>query len=98
MLGTGQVVAMDGKVFAKGDTVFLQLKGTPVEGTPIDHELPGVIVESVPSILEIPIDNALLRRFAKVQMVLLYRIQKADGSADMLSKGSSSASSVNSSV
>ncbi|NTZ98278.1 Ig-like domain repeat protein [Pseudomonas koreensis] len=85
--GTGQVVAMDGKWFAKGDTVFLQLKGTPVEGTPIDHELPGVIVESVPSILEIPIDNALLRRFAKVQMVLLYRIQKADGSADILSKG-----------
>ena len=85
--GTGQVVAVDGKLFAKGDTVFLQLKGTPVEGTPIDHELPGVIVESVPSILEIPIDNALLRRFAKVQMVLLYRIQKADGSADMLSKG-----------
>ncbi|MCU7217832.1 Ig-like domain-containing protein [Pseudomonas sp. VE 196-7] len=85
--GTGQVVAVDGKLFAKGDTVFLQLKGTPVEGAPIDHELPGVILESVPSILEIPIDNALLRRFAKVQMVLLYRIQKADGSADILSKG-----------
>ena len=85
--GTGQILAVDGKLFAKGDTVVLKLKGTPVEGTPIDHELPGKVLESVPSVLEIPIDNALLRRFAKVQMVLSYRIQKADGSADIFSKG-----------
>ncbi|CAI8930232.1 hypothetical protein EMIT0P74_50106 [Pseudomonas sp. IT-P74] len=85
--GTGQVIAMDKKFFAVGDTIFLKLKGTPVEGTPIDQELPGKVLESFPTILEISIDNALLRRLAKTQMVLSYRLQKADGSAEFHSKG-----------
>ncbi|WP_454846381.1 hypothetical protein [Pseudomonas farris] len=85
--GTAQIIAMDSKFFARGDSIFVRLRGTPVEGAPIDEELPGKLLESVPSIPEIAIPNALLRRLAKTQMVLSYRIQKADGSAGFLSKG-----------
>ncbi|WP_447793631.1 hypothetical protein [Pseudomonas farris] len=85
--GTGQVIAMDDQFFAVGDTIFVRVRGTPVEGAPIDQELPGKRLENMPSIPEIAIPNALLRRLAKTQMVLSYRIQKADGSADFHSKG-----------
>ena len=85
--GTAQVSAQDGEFFALGDTIFVRVRGTPVEGAPIDQEMAGFKLTNMPSIPEIAIPNALLRRLAKTQMVLSYRIQKADGSADFHSKG-----------
>ncbi|WP_448093778.1 hypothetical protein [Pseudomonas lini] len=85
--GTGQVIAMDTQFFAVGDIIFFRVRGTPVEGAPIDQEMTGFPLTNMPSIPEIAIPNALLRRLAKTQMVLSYRIQKADGSADFHSKG-----------
>ncbi|RON21456.1 MULTISPECIES: beta-propeller fold lactonase family protein [Pseudomonas] len=85
--GTAQVSAQDGEFFALGDTIFVRVRGTPVEGAPIDQEMAGFPLTNMPSIPEIAIPNALLRRLAKTQMVLSYRIQKADGSADFHSKG-----------
>ncbi|MGY2443764.1 hypothetical protein [Pseudomonas sp. SDO52101_S400] len=83
---TAQVVAMDGSQFKVGDIPILRLKGTPVEGAPINIEVRGQPLASVPSIPEIAIPNAALRQLAKTQIALSFRLQKADGTADLPSK------------
>ncbi|WP_447797379.1 YncE family protein [Pseudomonas moraviensis] len=67
--------------FEVGDTIFVRIKGTPKEGPPIDIELPGKVLISVPSIPEIIVSNAVLRQLAQAQIALSYRLEKADGSA-----------------
>ncbi|QTD34899.1 Ig-like domain-containing protein [Pseudomonas fluorescens] len=84
--GTAQILAVDGSKFKVGDIPIVRLKGTPVEGPPIDIEITGQPLVSVPSIPEIPIPNAALRQLAKTQIGLSFRLKKADGSADLLSK------------
>lgn len=85
--GTVQIIAMDKNKFQVGDIVFIRIKGTPVEGPPIDWEpSAGVKLKSVPSIMEIMAPNAVLRQLAKSQITLSYRLEKADGSADLRSK------------
>ncbi|WP_139834894.1 hypothetical protein [Pseudomonas sp. R34(2017)] len=84
--GTAQILAVDGSKFKVGDTPIVRLKGTPVEGAPINIEITGQPLVSVPSIPEIPIPNAALRQLAKTQIGLSFRLKKADGSADLLSK------------
>ncbi|MCX4217089.1 Ig-like domain-containing protein [Pseudomonas sp. MCal1] len=84
--GTAQILAVDSNKFKVGDTPIVRLKGTPVEGAPIDMEITGEALASVPSIPEIPIPNAALRQLAKTQISLSFRLKKADGSADLLSK------------
>ena len=85
--GTVQIIAMDTSKFKIGDLVFIRIKGTPVEGPPIDWEpSAGVKLESVPSIMEIMAPNAVLRQLAKSQITLSYRLEKADGSAELRSK------------
>ncbi|WP_221178492.1 YncE family protein [Pseudomonas frederiksbergensis] len=85
--GTAQVWAVDDTHFKNGDTLFVRVRGTPHEGAPIDIELPGEVLSGLPVAWEVTIENALLRRLAKSQMVLSYRLQKADGSPDLHSKG-----------
>ncbi|QXI18786.1 hypothetical protein [Pseudomonas hamedanensis] len=85
--GTVQIIAMDKNKFEVGDLVFIRIKGTPVEGPPIDWEpSAGVKLESVPSVMEIMAPNAVLRQLAKSQITLSYRLEKADASADLRSK------------
>ncbi|WP_174823919.1 hypothetical protein, partial [Pseudomonas moraviensis] len=85
--GTVLVIATDTSKFKVGDIVFIRIKGTPVEGPPIDWEpSAGVELKSLPSILEIMAPNAVLSQFAKTQFTLSYRLEKADGSADLRSK------------
>ncbi|WP_460118963.1 Ig-like domain-containing protein [Pseudomonas sp. H3_G09] len=85
--GTVQIIAMDKNKFQVGDIVFIRIKGTPVEGPPTDWEpSAGVKLESVPSVMEIMASNAVLRQLAKSQITLSYRVEKADGSADLRSK------------
>lgn len=85
--GTVQIIATDTSKFKVGDKVFIRIKGTPVEGPPIDWEpSAGVELKSVPSILETTAPNAVLRQLAKSQITLSYRLEKADGSADLKSK------------
>ncbi|MBF6037230.1 hypothetical protein H8F23_28630, partial [Pseudomonas sp. P155] len=85
--GTVQVIATDTSKFKVGDKVFIRIKGTPVEGPPIDWEpSAGVELKSVPSILEPAAPNAVLRQLAKSQITLSYRLEKADSSADLKSK------------
>jgi hypothetical protein len=85
--GTVQVIATDTSKFKVGDEVFIRIKGTPVEGPPIDWEpSAGVKLESVPSVMETTAPNAVLRQLAKSQITLSYRLKKADGSADLRSK------------
>lgn len=85
--GTVQIIAMDKNKFQVGDIVFIRIKGTPIEGPPIDWEpSAGVKLESVPSVMEIMASNAVLRQLAKSQITLSYRVEKADGSADLRSK------------
>ncbi|MGE8144448.1 YncE family protein [Pseudomonas frederiksbergensis] len=85
--GTAQVWAVDDTKFKNGDTLFVRVRGTPQEGAPIDIELPGEVLSGLPIVWEVTIENALLRRLAKSQMVLSYRLQKADGSPELRSKG-----------
>ncbi|QXI19357.1 hypothetical protein [Pseudomonas hamedanensis] len=85
--GTVQIIAMDKNKFEVGDLVFIRIKGTPVEGPPIDWEpSAGVELESVPSVMEIMAPNAVLRQLAKSQITLSYRLEKADASVDLRSK------------
>ncbi|UQS15189.1 Ig-like domain-containing protein [Pseudomonas sp. HS6] len=84
--GTAQILAVDGSKFKVGDIPIVRLKGTPVEGAPINIEVTGTPLVSVPSIPEIKISNAALRQLAKTQIGLSFRLKKADGSADLLSK------------
>ncbi|MHC8386087.1 hypothetical protein [Pseudomonas sp. LB3P14] len=84
--GTAQILAVDTSKFQVGDIPFVRVKGTPVEGPPIDSEFPGAALTSVPSIPEIKIPNAALRQLAKAQIAFSVRLQKADNSADLRSK------------
>lgn len=87
--GTAQIIAVNepGKIkFEVGDIPIVRLKGTPLQGPPIDIEITGQPLISVPNIPEIPIPNAAIRQLAKTQIGLSFRLKKADGSADLLSK------------
>ncbi|MBC3210434.1 hypothetical protein HU755_26890, partial [Pseudomonas sp. SWRI111] len=85
--GTVQIIATDTSKFKVGDIVFIRIKGTPVEGPPIDWEpSEGVKLTSLPSIIETKAPNAVLRQLAKSQITLSYRLEKADASADLRSK------------
>ncbi|VVQ35177.1 hypothetical protein [Pseudomonas fluorescens] len=84
--GTVQIIATDKASFEIGDIPLIRIKGTPVEGAPIDLEVEGAALTSVPSIIEIKAPNAVLRQLAKSQITLSYRLKKADGTADLKSK------------
>ncbi|WP_367256573.1 Ig-like domain-containing protein [Pseudomonas sp. stari2] len=84
--GTAQIIAMDSNKFKVGDIPIVRLRGTPDEGAPINIEITGEPLASVPSIPEIKIPNTALRQLAKTQIALSFRLKKADGSADLLSK------------
>ncbi|MBI6946542.1 RCC1 domain-containing protein [Pseudomonas koreensis] len=84
--GTAQILAVDNNKFMVGDIPIVRLKGTPVEGAPINIEITGQPLGSVPSIPEIRIPNAALRQLAKTQISLSFRLKKADGSTDLLSR------------
>ena len=83
---TVQILAVDNN-FKLGDIIFLRVRGTPVEGEPIDIEIEGLPLDNIPSIAELNAPNAVLRLLAKTQVVFSYRLKKADGSQDLLSKG-----------
>jgi YVTN family beta-propeller protein len=84
--GTVQIVATDTSKFKVGDIPYIRIKGTPVEGPPIDREVEGTALANVPSIIEIKAPNAVLRQLVKSQITLSYRLKKADGSDDLKSK------------
>ncbi|TDV49379.1 hypothetical protein EDF87_10425 [Pseudomonas helmanticensis] len=83
--GTAQVW-VSGSSFKVGDTPILTIKGTPQEGPPVDIEVPGEALVSVPTTHETKIANSILRQLAKSQIALSYRLKKADGSADLRAK------------
>ncbi|AZZ76498.1 hypothetical protein CCX46_15500 [Pseudomonas sp. RU47] len=83
--GTAQVW-VSGSSFKVGDIPILTIKGTPQEGPPVDIEVPGEALVSVPTTHETKIANSLLRQLAKSQIALSYRLKKADGSADLRAK------------
>ncbi|MBF6037214.1 hypothetical protein H8F23_28520 [Pseudomonas sp. P155] len=83
--GTAQVW-VSGSSFKVGDTPILTIKGTPQEGPPVDIEVPGEALVSVPTTHETKIANSILRQLAKSQIALSYRLKKADGSADLPAK------------
>ncbi|WNZ81750.1 hypothetical protein [Pseudomonas sp. P108] len=83
--GTAQVWVL-GSSFKVGDIPILTIKGTPQEGPPVDIEVLGEALVSVPTTHETKIANSLLRQLAKSQIALSYRLKKADGSADLRAK------------
>lgn len=82
--------------FQVGDTIILNVKGTPLEGSPINIEISGKPMQNVPSTDEIEIPNALLRQLAKAQLVLSYRLKKPTARLTYARKPNSSASSAKS--
>ncbi|WP_460372085.1 hypothetical protein ACOYXF_10680 [Pseudomonas sp. Tul1A2] len=85
--GTVQIIATDTSKFTVGDIPYIRIKGTPVEGPPIDLEVEGAALKSVPSVTDDKVPNAVLRQLAKSQITLSYRLEKADASPDLRSKG-----------
>jgi YVTN family beta-propeller protein len=83
--GTAQVVATAPK-FKLGDIIIVQVRGTPIEGAPIDFEVPSKPLDNLPSIVELDLPNAVLMQLAKTTFSLSCRVEKADGSADLRSK------------
>ncbi|TFB35508.1 hypothetical protein [Pseudomonas sp. F01002] len=83
---TAQILAVDNN-FKLGDIIFVRVRGTPVEGAPVDLEIQGEPLTNVPSIPELKVPNAVLKQLAKTQVVFSYRLKKTDGSADLQSKG-----------
>ena len=84
--GHAQVWVTASGSFKLGDIPIIRIKGTPVEGAPIDVEFSGKALISVPITAEIPIPFAVLQQLVKSQIALSYRLKKADGSADLRSK------------
>ncbi|WP_339474050.1 hypothetical protein [Pseudomonas fluorescens] len=84
--GTAQIVALDPSKFKVGDIIILRIKGTPVEGAPIDIEIKSEPLVSVPSIVNISVPNAVLGQFAKTQFALSFWLPSADGSPELRSK------------
>ncbi|WP_395593634.1 YncE family protein [Pseudomonas sp. B26140] len=84
--GTAQIVALDPSKFKVGDIIILRIKGTPVEGAPIDIEIKSEPLVSVPSIVNISVPNAVLGQFAKTQFALSFWLPSADGSPKLRSK------------
>ncbi|VVP50053.1 hypothetical protein [Pseudomonas fluorescens] len=84
--GTAQIVAFDPDKFKEGDIIILRLRCTPMEGAPIDIEIPGEPLFNLPSIHTIAVPNALLRLMAQSLLAMSYRVEKADGSPDLRSK------------
>ncbi|MCT8945935.1 YncE family protein [Pseudomonas iridis] len=84
--GTAQIVAVDTDIFKENDEIFLQLRGTPVEGAPIDKNFEGVPLKNVPGILEIPVDNALLVQLGKSQISLSFGLKRDESSPRLRSK------------
>ena len=84
--GTAQIVAVDPDIFKENDEIFLQLRGTPVEGAPIDKNFEGVPLKNVPGILEIPVDNALLVQLGKSQISLSFGLKRDESSPRLRSK------------
>jgi hypothetical protein len=76
-----------GANFKPGDIIVLRVRGTPAEGAAIDLEIEGEPLVSVPSVPELKVPNAALRQLAKAQVACSFRLKKADGSADLQSKG-----------
>lgn len=83
--GTAQVW-ISGNSFKVGDRPVLRIRGTPREGQPIDLEVRGEVLVSVPSTHETNIPNAVLRQLVQTQIALSYRLEKADGSTELKSK------------
>lgn len=83
--GTAQVW-ISGNSFKVGDRPVLRIRGTPREGQPIDLEVRGEKLVSVPTTHETNIPNAVLRQLVQTQIALSYRLEKADGSTELKSK------------
>jgi hypothetical protein len=84
--GTAQIMVVNKQHFQVGDVIVVRIKGTPVEGAPVDFEVHGQPLNNVPSVDEIAIPNAVLRQLAKAQIALSYRVEKANGNPDLRSK------------
>ncbi|WP_223549012.1 hypothetical protein [Pseudomonas sp. A-B-19] len=83
---TAQILAVSND-FQPGDIIVLRVRGTPMEGTPVDLEIEGEPLTNIPSIPELKVPNAVLKQLAKTQVVFSYRLKKADGTPDLPSKG-----------
>lgn len=75
---TLQIVALPPD-FAFGDEIIVSLMGTSADGKPIDISYAPQKVVNVPSVIEIPVPNADVRRLAKSQAGFRYQLRKADG-------------------
>ena len=73
--------------FKLGDKIELKMRGTTVEGDPIEAVAPLVTIDNLPHTYELVIQNSDARKLAKTQATFSYRLIR-DGSADPLrSKG-----------
>jgi hypothetical protein len=82
---TAQVLAA-GNGFAVGDQIEMRLRGMTDDGEAVDKTYPLKQVESLSKIIHIPLPSADTRLLVNTRAVFSYRLIKADGSADRLSK------------
>ena len=87
---TARVMAMNlipGRTdFASGDDIEMRLRGVTLDGETVDRVYELKTIASVPGIVDIPLPSIDLRLLVNTQVVLSYRLIKADGSDDLFSK------------
>ncbi|HJR32383.1 MAG TPA: hypothetical protein VJ889_26975, partial [Pseudomonas sp.] len=81
-----QVFAASQVDFKQGDDIIMRLKGTTVEGVPIDIEERQTINKNPPLVVEVLMDNEGARALAKTQGVFYFDLERA-GAIIQRSKG-----------
>ncbi len=72
--------------FAQNDTIIMNLRGTSLEGEPVDIEVRRVISSQPPTVVFVSLPNASARSLAKTQGVFSYKLERG-GSTIQRSKG-----------
>jgi hypothetical protein len=80
-------IPSSGPNFKVGDKIVMRLKGTTAEGTSLDITYPGNTLERLGYVMAIELSINDLRQLATSQAIFSFEVIKADGSANLKSKG-----------
>lgn len=81
-----QVVARSPS-FKHGDKIKLKMRGTTVDGDPIEAVAPLGTIDNLPHTYELLIKNSDARKLAKTQVTFSYQLIRADSTDPLRSKG-----------
>ncbi|MDU9041578.1 hypothetical protein LOY64_08465 [Pseudomonas corrugata] len=81
-----QVWAANTTLFAKNDVIIMRIKGTTLDGDPIEETARQAIEENPPTVVNVLLPNSAARALAKTQAVFSYKLERG-GTIIQQSKG-----------